>query len=339
MRPPSDPARVSVNAGRRAATTASKRGRHVRFDGDVTEPGAASDEWTVILPVKTLSTAKSRMSAAGGGPSASLAMAFFQDTLTAVSDCLLVSHAIIATADRVIGGLASAQGCLVVDDTGHPGINQAARWAATAAEPASRIAILVSDLPCLTAESLQAVLTCARVHERSFLADAAGTGTTMWFAGAGDPPRVMLRPILQAGTQGRRTCRSRRPPRIRRAGIPAGSSRRRHGVGPRRRGCDRPRLLHRRGPCRNAPPLISACMPKGSPTARWRTPSRATGSGDYFFATAFLAGAAFFAGAAAFLTGAAFFAGAAAFLTGAAFFTGAAAFFDRGGLLHGRRSS
>jgi 2-phospho-L-lactate guanylyltransferase len=116
-----------------------------------------------------------------------LALAFFQDTVDAVRSCPAVSAVIVATSDTDIALLARSHGCLVVDDENRPGINEAARWAGRAAFPGSCIAVVVSDLPCLTDESLTAVLRCARHHQRSFLADAQGTGTTMWLAGPGQP--------------------------------------------------------------------------------------------------------------------------------------------------------
>jgi 2-phospho-L-lactate guanylyltransferase len=155
------------------------------LDVRVTEPAGRGGTWTVVLPVKSLSVAKSRL-ALGPGPSIeSLALAFFQDTVTAARSCTSVASVIVVTADDRIGEHARRAGCSVIDDSGHPGINAAAQWGARFASHSSGIAILVSDLPGLLPESLAEVLRLGSAHARSFLADADGTGTTMWLATAG----------------------------------------------------------------------------------------------------------------------------------------------------------
>lgn len=132
------------------------------------------------MPVKTLSTAKSRMDPDGGGAGGILALAFFRDTATAVLACRRVGEVVVATADPVIARDAGELGCTVVDDSAHPGINAAASWAASQRTGTGPVAVIVSDLPCLTAESLEAVLDSADGLPTSFLPDADGSGTTMW---------------------------------------------------------------------------------------------------------------------------------------------------------------
>lgn len=143
---------------------------------------SAQPAWTVIMPVKTLSTAKSRMDPDGGGAGGILALAFFRDTATAVLGCRLVGEVVVATADPVIARHAGELGCTVVDDSGHPGINAAASWAGSHRTGTGPVAVIVSDLPCLTAEALEAVLEAAAGLPASFLPDADGSGTTMWLA-------------------------------------------------------------------------------------------------------------------------------------------------------------
>ena len=140
--------------------------------------------WTVVLPVKVLSAAKSRLAAVS--PTASeLAFAFCQDTLDAALASPLVAEVVVATSDERVGSLASARGCRVVSDADHPGINPAARQAATMRSGTGGLAIVVSDLPALTPTALTSVLATATGYPMSFLADADGTGTTMWFSSAG----------------------------------------------------------------------------------------------------------------------------------------------------------
>jgi 2-phospho-L-lactate guanylyltransferase len=153
------------------------------LDGTVT----SGQQWSVVIPVKALSTAKSRMDASARD-SGELALAFFLDTLAAALACPPVLEILVATSDVRVAEAARAAGCTVVPDTGFPGINAAARHAAEQRSGSDRVAVVVSDLPCLTASSLTAALTAAADHPTAFLADADGLGTTMWFSTDGRPP-------------------------------------------------------------------------------------------------------------------------------------------------------
>ena len=141
--------------------------------------------WTVVLPVKSLDVAKTRLDPEGRR--GALALAFFRDALAAVVASPRVGSVIVVTGDQVIGSIAEEHGCTVVDDTGHPGINEAAAWAVAATDAGVPVAVMVSDLPCLTPEAISAVFDAAvhGEHETAFLADADGTGTTMWLRSAG----------------------------------------------------------------------------------------------------------------------------------------------------------
>jgi len=162
----------------------------MRLDGQVT----VDADWTVIIPVKTLAAAKTRMEPNARG-SGDLALAFFLDTLAAVRACDAVSEVLVATTDDQVAAAASAAGCDVIPDEGFPGINAAARHAADQRSGTGGVAVIVSDLPCLTARSLAIVIAAADRHPVSFLADADGEGTTMWFAGQGQAtdPRFGVR--------------------------------------------------------------------------------------------------------------------------------------------------
>ena len=86
--------------------------------------------WTVVLPVKSLGIAKSRLAVGEVGPS--IARAFLLDTLAAVGSCPSVSRVVIATHDVVVAGIGRDHGCDVFDDSHSPGINAAAASAARA---------------------------------------------------------------------------------------------------------------------------------------------------------------------------------------------------------------
>jgi 2-phospho-L-lactate guanylyltransferase len=161
----------------------------MRLDDGVTD----TPTWSVVLPVKGLSAAKSRMAAVS--PAASeLAFAFYQDTLNAALASPLVAEVVVATSDERVAAVAIARGCTVVSDADHPGINPAARAAAAERGGAGGVAIVVSDLPALTAAAITSVLTTASGYPTCFLADADGTGTTMWLSsgGAAIDPRFGL---------------------------------------------------------------------------------------------------------------------------------------------------
>ena len=143
-------------------------------------------EWTVVIPVKALPHAKTRLAGDVDTP-ADLAVAFLRDTLAAVRITPSVARIVVVTADPVVAGLAEGAGATVVDDSAHPGINPAARHGAERRSPGSAIAVIVSDLPCLTPAALTAALEAAAGHAHAFLADLDGTGTTMWFADADAP--------------------------------------------------------------------------------------------------------------------------------------------------------
>lgn len=165
----------------------------MRLDESVTSaPG-----WTVVIPVKVLDAAKSRLA---GLPvtSGDLALAFFEDTLAAVSAARRPVEVIVATADDRVRVRAHAAGAAVVDDAQHPGIAAAAAWAAEHRRSSGGVAVIVSDLPALSPDALDAALALAEGHRTSFLADTEGIGTTMWFANPGQAIRPRFGPDSRA---------------------------------------------------------------------------------------------------------------------------------------------
>lgn len=155
--------------------------------------------WTVVVPLKPPQVGKSRLRPSGGGAGErqvaheSIVLAFARDTLAAVTRAPEVARVLLvcdhATADAVLAGLdAGAAPIEVVLDDPPAGLNAAVRAgeaAARAAWPGDAIAALSADLPCLTAAALSAALAAAAAHERAFVADRPGEGTTMLCAAAG----------------------------------------------------------------------------------------------------------------------------------------------------------
>ncbi|MFD4989551.1 2-phospho-L-lactate guanylyltransferase [Streptomyces sp. NPDC058372] len=157
-----------------------------------TEPDAGgSAGWSLVVPLKPLALAKSRLAPALDGPArARLALAFAQDTVAAALACSAVRDVVVVTDDARAGGALAALGARVTGDAPAAGLNAAlAHGARTvrAARPRAALAALNADLPALRPGELARVLAAAAAHPRAFLADAAGIGTTFLSAAPGAP--------------------------------------------------------------------------------------------------------------------------------------------------------
>ncbi|MGC9379278.1 2-phospho-L-lactate guanylyltransferase [Streptomyces sp. MH13] len=146
-------------------------------------------QWTLVVPVKPLARAKSRLSdTADDGVRPGLALAFAQDTVAAALACPAVADVAVVTDDARAGGALAALGARVVPDEPRGGLNAALAHGAAAvraARPESRVAALNADLPALRPAELALVLAAATQFPRAFLADAAGIGTTLLAAAPG----------------------------------------------------------------------------------------------------------------------------------------------------------
>lgn len=141
--------------------------------------------WSVVLPVKRLSDAKSRLADVGPGR-ADLALAFACDAVTAAVASPLVALVVVVTDDRRVAAVLSSAGAVVVGDVTGAGegspLNRALLRGADVARdrwPGGAVAALTADLPCLRADDLTAALDEARRHPLAFTPDADGTGTTL----------------------------------------------------------------------------------------------------------------------------------------------------------------
>ncbi|MEU3885743.1 2-phospho-L-lactate guanylyltransferase [Streptomyces sp. NPDC029041] len=135
-------------------------------------------EWTVVLPVKPLHRAKSRLAFSRR----ELAWAFFKDTLVAVLDTAAVAQILVVTSDRNAAAEARSRGATPISDHPSRGLNRAVRIAALSAEtlaPKRSIVVLTADLPALRSAELDEVLASAAAHDRTFLADHGREGTTL----------------------------------------------------------------------------------------------------------------------------------------------------------------
>ncbi len=171
--------------------------------------------WTVLLPVKVLARAKSRLAVLAGPRRAALALALAADTVTAAAACPEAARVVVITSDPVAGPRLSALGAhLIPDITANlaagldgPGagpdldglagldsgsqaaLNAALRYGATEAArrwPGTGLAALTADLPSLRPAELSAALRAAAAAgaaaagRAAFVPDAAGLGTTLY---------------------------------------------------------------------------------------------------------------------------------------------------------------
>ncbi|AZM59840.1 MULTISPECIES: 2-phospho-L-lactate guanylyltransferase [unclassified Streptomyces] len=155
-------------------------------------------QWTVVVPLKPLAEAKSRLSdTAGDGLRPGLALAFAQDTVAAALECPAVRDVVVVTNDAVASRELAALGAGIVPDRPRDGLNAALAHAAAvvgSARDAASVAALNADLPALRPAELARVLDSAAAFPRAFLADAAAVGTTLLAASGGRELRPFFGP-------------------------------------------------------------------------------------------------------------------------------------------------
>ncbi|WBB98464.1 MULTISPECIES: 2-phospho-L-lactate guanylyltransferase [unclassified Solwaraspora] len=177
--------------------------------------------WSVVLPVKRLAVAKSRLRGAlDGVPHEELALALARDTVAAALACPLVAEVVVVTSDPAATAALGALGArtvadpelaapdLAAPDLGAPevsGLNAAVAHGAATVGGSRPVAALTADLPALRPAELAAALdtdtasavdTAGTRARRWFVPDAAGTGTVLLAAAVG----TALRPGFGAGS-------------------------------------------------------------------------------------------------------------------------------------------
>jgi 2-phospho-L-lactate guanylyltransferase len=178
--------------------------------GDKTGPRDkdVSVSWTVIVPVKRLSLAKSRLR--GALPSVehdALVLAMALDTVTAALDSPVIGRVAVVTSDPDAERAALGAGAEVIIDVPDAGLNPALAYAATVVRPKGAtaalpgVAALAADLAALRTTDLTEALRAAELAghataRRLFVPDATGSGTVLLAAtnGAG------LEPCFGAGS-------------------------------------------------------------------------------------------------------------------------------------------
>lgn len=155
--------------------------------------------WTLVVPIKAALDGKSRL-ATWLEPALrqALARAMVGDTLAAAAGTPRVDRIVVVTADPATARAArravvGAGGRVAVEVVGEPepgGLNPAVRAGIARARrraPDHGVGVLLGDLPALRAADLDDALGQAARHPLGFVADAAGTGTTLLTALPGLP--------------------------------------------------------------------------------------------------------------------------------------------------------
>ena len=167
--------------------------------------------WIAVVPVKSLTGAKSRLRGALPGVAHErLVLGLLRDTLTAVLACPVVDELMVVTNEPRAAELAAELGARVAPDAPDAGLNPAFAHGAALAGSV-RVAALTGDLPALRPAELAAGLAAAGALAdrstggadaaagaggRGFVPDASGTGTTLLTA----PSGAALRPRFGPGS-------------------------------------------------------------------------------------------------------------------------------------------
>jgi 2-phospho-L-lactate/phosphoenolpyruvate guanylyltransferase len=143
-------------------------------------------EWSVLVPVKRLAAAKTRLrGAVGAGRHESLVLAMAQDTVAAALATPGVVSVVVVTTDPAVTSAVTALGARAVPEPARGGgLNAALSHAASVV--AGRSAALPADLPALRGDELSAALRAlATSAAGGYVPDAAGTGTVLLAAAVG----------------------------------------------------------------------------------------------------------------------------------------------------------
>jgi 2-phospho-L-lactate/phosphoenolpyruvate guanylyltransferase len=180
---------------------AAGRTRHARESQQraTIDPMAAAQLWSIVVPVKRLTLAKSRLMPQASRSRSRLALAFAGDTVQAALACEMVRAVVAVTSDQDAAAELRQIGARVVADGPEAGLNPALEFGAQAARedwPGHGVAALSADLPALRPAELGRALSIAAEHHRAFVADAGGSGTTLLSC----LPRVELCPQFGPGS-------------------------------------------------------------------------------------------------------------------------------------------
>lgn len=156
-------------------------------------------EWSVIIPVKRLGVAKSRLAVVDRS---GVALAMAMDTAAAALAAEHVALVLVVTEDHRAGEDLRRLGCVVEDDEPRAGLNPALVHGALVASRLTGpgpVAALSADLPALRRDELDQALSAAAGYPLAVVGDSHATGTT--FYAARDP--ADFRPMFGPDSLGR----------------------------------------------------------------------------------------------------------------------------------------
>jgi 2-phospho-L-lactate/phosphoenolpyruvate guanylyltransferase len=161
--------------------------------------------WELVIPLKPTEVGKSRLAAYAGPRRPELTRAMLFDTVAAASESSLVVTVLVVTDDPQVASALTRTKVEVVPDLPAAGLNAAIRFGfeqLRAGRPTLPVAVVTADLPALRSQELTtALVECAR-HDRSFVSDAAGEGTTLLATTLpGEHARKALAPEFGAGSR------------------------------------------------------------------------------------------------------------------------------------------
>jgi 2-phospho-L-lactate guanylyltransferase len=148
-------------------------------------PSPSTDPWCIVVPVKRLPLAKTRLAEVAGAHRVDLALAFALDTVTAALACDVVRAVVVVTDEPDAARALAGVGALVVADEPDAGLNPAlvhGADVAARAHPGCAVGALSADLPALRPDELRAALAAAPETAAAFVRDAEGSGTTTLLA-------------------------------------------------------------------------------------------------------------------------------------------------------------
>jgi 2-phospho-L-lactate/phosphoenolpyruvate guanylyltransferase len=151
---------------------------------------SSATAWSLVIPVKRLSHAKSRLADFAGTAREDLALALALDTVAAARGTKEVAAVVVVTDDPIAGQALGAAGVVIVPDVPNAGLNKALEYGAAAVVrkyPEHGLGALSADLPALRSTELSVALHAAAESRRAFVCDVSGVGTTLLTAQPGVP--------------------------------------------------------------------------------------------------------------------------------------------------------
>lgn len=153
--------------------------------------------WGLVVPVKRLALAKTRLSSYGDSARQELALAFALDVVAAALAASSVAEVVVVSDDPKASAALADAGARVVADAPDAGLNPALEHGVAQLAAGLGIATLSADLPALRPTDLEAALAAVPPGGRGFVVDVAGTGTTLLAAA----PGVALSPAYGPGSR------------------------------------------------------------------------------------------------------------------------------------------